>query len=47
MTTTTAPDSRPAAVLRFATELFAWVATPWAIAPHSVLLAIASVVVLM
>ncbi|TDO67664.1 hypothetical protein EV651_103577 [Kribbella sp. VKM Ac-2571] len=46
MTTRTAPDSRLASVLRFATELIAWVGTPWAIAPHSVLLAIASVVVL-
>ncbi|TDW89363.1 hypothetical protein EV137_3157 [Kribbella pratensis] len=46
MTTRTAPDSRLASVLRFATELIAWVGTPWAIAPHSVLLAIVSVVVL-
>ncbi|MCW2882263.1 MAG: hypothetical protein JWQ95_6363 [Sphaerisporangium sp.] len=35
-----------ASVLRFATELIAWVATPWALAPHSALLAVASVVVL-
>jgi hypothetical protein len=41
-------DNRPdlASVLRFLTELVAWVATPWALAPHSVLLAVASVVVL-
>jgi hypothetical protein len=36
----------PASALRFATELVAWVATPWALAGHSVLLAVASVVVL-
>lgn len=35
-----------ASALRFATELVAWVATPWALAGHSVLLAVASVVVL-
>jgi hypothetical protein len=46
VTTRTAPDSRLASVLRFGTELIAWVGTPWAIAPHSVLLAIVSVVVL-
>ncbi|RZT12854.1 hypothetical protein EV649_7223 [Kribbella sp. VKM Ac-2569] len=46
MTTHTAPDSRLASVFRFTTELIAWVGAPWAIAPHSVLLAIASVVVL-
>ncbi|MFG2052638.1 hypothetical protein ACGFI9_01285 [Micromonospora sp. NPDC048930] len=40
--------SRPdlASALRFLTELVAWVATPWALAPHSVVLAVASVVVL-
>lgn len=32
--------------LRFLTELVAWVATPWALAPHSVVLAVASVVLL-
>ncbi|SIN30480.1 hypothetical protein SAMN04489832_7211 [Micromonospora cremea] len=32
--------------LRFLSELIAWVATPWALAPHSVPLAVASVVVL-
>jgi hypothetical protein len=46
----TAPTSpnRPgaASALRFVTELVAWVATPWALAPHSVALAVASVVVL-
>ncbi|MER5338539.1 hypothetical protein [Micromonospora sp. NPDC002717] len=36
----------PASALRFVTELIAWVATPWALAPHSVVLAVASVVVL-
>ncbi len=35
-----------ASALRFATEVVAWVATPWALAGHSVLLAVASVVVL-
>ncbi|MGW5673053.1 hypothetical protein [Micromonospora sp. NPDC003776] len=45
-------DNRPpagpdlASALRFLTELVAWVATPWALAPHSVVLAVASVVVL-
>ncbi|MFI6938461.1 hypothetical protein ACIBI4_04230 [Streptomyces sp. NPDC050418] len=33
--------------LRFLCLLAAWVATPWAIAPHSVLLAVISVVVLL
>lgn len=32
--------------LRFITELIAWVAAPWALASHSVLLAVLSVVVL-
>lgn len=31
---------------RFLTELVAWVATPWALAPHSVALAVLSVVLL-
>ena len=35
-----------ASALRFATEVVAWVATPWALAGHSVPLAIASVVLL-
>jgi hypothetical protein len=35
-----------ASALRFLTELVAWIATPWALAPHSVVLAVASVVVL-
>lgn len=35
-----------ASALRFGTELIAWVATPWALAGHSVPLAIAAVVVL-
>ncbi|MGR6320287.1 hypothetical protein Q2K19_24430 [Micromonospora soli] len=40
--------SRPdlPSALRFLTELIAWVATPWALAAHSVALAVASVVVL-
>jgi hypothetical protein len=46
VTTDTAPDSRFASVLRFSTGLIAWIGAPWALAPHSVLLAIASVVVL-
>lgn len=40
------PDDRAASALRFATELVAWVATPWALAGHSWLLAALSVVVL-
>jgi hypothetical protein len=32
--------------LRFATELVAWIATPWALASHSVPLAVAAVAVL-
>lgn len=32
--------------MRFATELVAWVATPWALAAHSRLLAVLSVVIL-
>ena len=46
MTTQTSPDSRLASVLRFTIELIAWVATPWALAPHSIPLAVAAVVVL-
>ncbi|WP_042398205.1 hypothetical protein [Streptacidiphilus carbonis] len=41
-----APDDRVPSVLRFATELIAWVATPWALADRSWLLAALSVVVL-
>ena len=41
-----APDGRTASVLRFLAELIAWIATPWALAPHSIPLAVASVVVL-
>ncbi|WP_329494880.1 hypothetical protein [Kitasatospora herbaricolor] len=33
-------------VLRFLVELIAWVVTPWALAPHSVPLAVLSVVLL-
>jgi hypothetical protein len=40
------PDDRAASVLRFATEIVAWVATPWALAGRSWLLAALSVVVL-
>ncbi|MFJ9828691.1 hypothetical protein ACIRSU_30620 [Streptomyces sp. NPDC101160] len=40
------PDDRVASVLRFATELIAWVATPWALASYSWALAALSVVVL-
>ena len=39
-------QGRIASVLRFATELIAWIATPWALAGHSVVLAVLSVVVL-
>ena len=46
VSTKTSPDSRLASALRFTTELIAWVGAPWALAPHSILLAIASVVVL-
>ncbi|MHC5902975.1 hypothetical protein ACVNF4_03530 [Streptomyces sp. S6] len=45
-TTSGRPDDRAASTLRFATELVAWVATPWALAGHSWLLAAASVVAL-
>ncbi|MGW0484963.1 hypothetical protein [Nonomuraea sp. NPDC003214] len=40
------PDDRVASVFRFATELVAWVAAPWALASFSVPLAVLSVVVL-
>lgn len=36
----------PASALRFATELVAWVATPWALADVSPVLSVASVVIL-
>ncbi|MEV5613366.1 hypothetical protein [Streptomyces sp. NPDC052225] len=42
----TRPDDRAASVLRFTTELIAWVATPWALADHGWWLAALSVVVL-
>ncbi|MFI6435255.1 hypothetical protein [Streptomyces sp. NPDC050759] len=45
-TTSGRPDDRAASALRFATELVAWVATPWALAGHSWLLAALSVVAL-
>ncbi|MGQ4375697.1 hypothetical protein ACN6K9_005112 [Streptomyces sp. SAS_267] len=40
------PDDRLPSVFRFATEIVAWVATPWALADRSWLLAVASVVLL-
>lgn len=40
------PDDRLASALRFAAELVAWVATPWALATYSWLLAALAVVVL-
>ncbi|WP_234312135.1 hypothetical protein [Streptomyces griseus] len=40
------PDDRIASALRFATELIAWVATPWALSAYSWPLAVLAVVVL-
>jgi len=40
------PDDRIASALRFAAELVAWVATPWALSAYSWLLAVSAVVVL-
>ncbi|MEV0826110.1 hypothetical protein [Nonomuraea rubra] len=40
------PDDRVASAFRFATELVAWAATPWALAAYSVPLAVLSVIVL-
>jgi hypothetical protein len=40
------PDDKVASAFRFASELVAWVATPWALAPRSIPLAVLSVVVL-
>ena len=40
------PGDRAASALRFATELVAWVATPWALAGYSWLLAALSAVLL-
>jgi hypothetical protein len=45
-TTVERPDDRRASVLRFATELVAWIATPWALWPHSWMLAVLAVLVL-
>ncbi|MEQ0561479.1 hypothetical protein ABJI51_26250 [Amycolatopsis sp. NEAU-NG30] len=45
-TATGRPDDRISSVFRFATELVAWVATPWALAGYSWPLAVLSVVVL-
>ena len=44
--TSPSPDSRLASALRFATELIAWIGAPWALAPYSIPLAVAAVVVL-
>jgi hypothetical protein len=46
VTTDRAPDSRIASVMRFLTEIVAWVATPWWLAGHSIVLAVLSVVLL-
>ncbi|MFC9326647.1 hypothetical protein [Kitasatospora sp. NPDC057015] len=49
MNSVTAAGKKPVRtpdVLRFTVELIAWVATPWALAPHSVPLAVLSVLVL-
>ncbi|MEV6943807.1 hypothetical protein AB0N07_17760 [Streptomyces sp. NPDC051172] len=40
------PDDSRASVLRFATELVAWIATPWALWPYSWPLAVLAVLVL-
>ncbi len=40
------PDDRIASVLRFAAELVAWVASPWALSKYSWLLAVLAVAVL-
>ncbi|MGI5137416.1 MULTISPECIES: hypothetical protein [unclassified Streptomyces] len=40
------PNDRMPSVLRFAAELVAWVATPWALSKYSWLLAVLAVVVL-
>ncbi|MPY44431.1 hypothetical protein FNH04_32350 [Streptomyces phyllanthi] len=40
------PDDRIASVFRFASELVAWVATPWALSAHSWPSAVLAVVVL-
>ncbi|MFI0964887.1 hypothetical protein ACH4S8_26345 [Streptomyces sp. NPDC021080] len=40
------PDDRIPSVFRFATEIVAWVATPWALSDRSWLLAVVSVVLL-
>ncbi|MFF4507202.1 hypothetical protein [Streptomyces sp. NPDC001401] len=40
------PDDRRASALRFATELVAWIATPWALWSYSWLPAVLSLVVL-
>ncbi|MFG2127968.1 hypothetical protein ACGFNV_09215 [Streptomyces sp. NPDC048751] len=39
------PDDRIASALRFASELVAWVATPWALSAYSWVLAVSAVVV--
>src|SRR5262249_21689985 len=42
----TAPDTIVAAAPRFLIEIVAWVATPWALAPHSIVLAVLADVLL-
>ncbi|WP_426594412.1 hypothetical protein ACPPVS_02580 [Cellulomonas sp. McL0617] len=41
-----APNDRVSSIFRFTTELVAWIATPWVLSRHSVVLAVLSVVVL-
>jgi hypothetical protein len=45
-TTVERPDDRRASVLRFTTEVVAWIATPWALWPLSWPLAVLAVLVL-
>jgi hypothetical protein len=45
-TTVERPDDRRASVLRFTTEVVAWIATPWALWPRSWPLAVLAVLVL-
>jgi hypothetical protein len=45
-TTVERPDDRRASALRFATELVAWIAAPWALWSYSWVLAVLSLVVL-
>jgi hypothetical protein len=41
-----APNDRVSSIYRFSTELVAWIATPWVLSRHSLVLAVLSVVVL-